>query len=67
MRVSHDRHIVTYDTSSDVAVPGRGSTGAGKYRATTTMSGVDFLMLRPGLQCAGPGETRFRNVTFRAL
>jgi hypothetical protein len=26
-----------------------------------------FLMLRPGLYAAGPGETKFRNFKFTAL
>lgn len=67
MRVTNDRHIVTYDTSGD---GGRTWT---RFDRGMEVSGYHhnvrggFLMLRPGLYSAGSGEARFRNFTFRAL
>ena len=67
MRVTNDRHIVTYDTSGD-----GGKTWV-RFDRGMEVSGYHhnvrggFLMLRPGLYSAGSGEARFRNFTFRAL
>ena len=67
MRVTNDRHIVTYDTSGD-----GGKTWV-RFDRGMEVSGYHhnvrggFLMLRPGLYSAGQGEARFRNFTFRAL
>jgi beta-xylosidase len=67
MRVTNDRHIVTYDTSSD-----RGATWK-RFDRGMEVSGYHhnvrggFLMLRPGLYSAGEGEARFSNFTSKAL
>jgi len=67
IRVTNDRHIVTYDTSGD---GGRSWT---RFDRGMEVSGYHhnvrggFLMLRPGLYSAGRGEARFSNFTFRAL
>jgi xylan 1,4-beta-xylosidase len=67
MRVTNDRHLVTFDTSGD---GGRTWT---RFDRGMEVSGYHhnvrggFLMLRPGLYSAGAGETRFRDFTFRAL
>ena len=67
IRVTNDRHIVTYDTSGD-----GGATWV-RFDRGMEVSGYHhnvrggFLMLRPGLYSAGAGEARFRNFTFRAL
>jgi xylan 1,4-beta-xylosidase len=67
MRVTNDRHIVTYDTSAD---GGRTWT---RFDRGMEVSGYHhnvrggFLMLRPGLYSAGTGEAGFRNFIFRAL
>ncbi|MFN4358236.1 family 43 glycosylhydrolase [Sphingopyxis alaskensis] len=67
MRVTNDRHIVTYDTSGD------GGRTWVRFDRGMEVSGYHhnvrggFLMLRPGLYSAGAGEARFRNFTFRAL
>ena len=67
MRVTNDRHIVTYDTSGD-----GGKTWV-RFDRGMEVSGYHhnvrggFLLLRPGLYSAGSGEARFRNFTFRAL
>jgi xylan 1,4-beta-xylosidase len=67
MRVTNDRHIVTYDTSGD------GGRTWKRFDRGMEVSGYHhnvrggFLMLRPGLYSAGNGEARFRNFTFRAL
>ncbi len=67
MRVVNRRHIVSYYTSGD-----HGKTWV-KFDRGMEVSGYHhnvrggFLMLRPGLYAAGPGETRFRNFTFTAL
>lgn len=67
MRVTNDRHIITYDTSGD-----GGKTWV-RFDRGMEVSGYHhnvrggFLMLRPGLYSAGAGEARFRNFTFRAL
>jgi beta-xylosidase len=67
MRVTNDRHIVTYDTSAD---GGRTWT---RFDRGMEVSGYHhnvrggFLMLRPGLYAAGKGEARFRRFTYAAL
>lgn len=67
MRVTNDRHVVTFDTSSD-----NGRTWS-RFDRGMEVSGYHhnvrggFLMLRPGLYAAGNGEARFRNFIFRAL
>ena len=67
MRVTNDRHIVTYDTSSDGGATWR------RFDRGMEVSGYHhnvrggFLMLRPGLYSAGQGTARFRNFRFRAL
>jgi beta-xylosidase len=67
MRVTNDRHIVTYDTSGD-----GGKTWV-RFDRGMEVSGYHhnvrggFLMLRPGLYSAGAGDARFSNFTFRAL
>src|SRR3546814_17868915 len=67
MRVTNDRHIITYDTSGD-----GGKTWI-RFDRGMEVSGYHhnvrggFLMLRPGLYSAGVGEARFRNFTFTAL
>jgi beta-xylosidase len=67
IRVTNDRHIVTYDTSGD---GGRTWT---RFDRGMEVSGYQhnvrggFLMLRPGLYAAGSGEARFRRFTYRAL
>lgn len=67
MRVTNDRHIVTFDTSDD---GGRSWT---RFDRGMEVSGYHhnvrggFLMLRPGLYSAGSGVARFSNFQFRAL
>jgi beta-xylosidase len=67
IRVTNDRHIVTYDTSGD-----GGKTWI-RFDRGMEVSGYHhnvrggFLMLRPGLYAAGKGEARFRDFRFRAL
>ncbi|MEO5706361.1 MAG: family 43 glycosylhydrolase [Alteraurantiacibacter sp.] len=67
MRVTNQAHIVTYDTSGD------GGQTWHRFDRGMEVSGYHhnvrggFLMLRPGLYAAGPGEAQFRNFTFTAL
>ena len=67
MRVTNDRNVVTYDTSSD------GGRTWRRFDRGMEVSGYHhnvrggFLMLRPGLYAAGTGEARFANFTYRAL
>jgi beta-xylosidase len=67
MRVTNDRHIVSFHTSGD---GGRTWT---RFDRGMEVSGYHhnvrggFLMLRPGLYSAGEGEARFRDFRFRAL
>lgn len=67
MRVTNDRHIVTYDTSSD------GGRTWRRFDRGMEVSGYHhnvrggFLMLRPGLYSAGQGQARFSNFRYRAL
>ena len=67
IRVTNDRHIVTFDTSGD---GGRTWT---RFDRGMEVSGYHhnvrggFLMLRPGLYSSGKGEARFRDFRFSAL
>jgi len=67
IRVTNNRHIVTFDTSGD-----GGKTWL-RFDRGMEVSGYHhnvrggFLMLRPGLYSAGAGEARFRDFRFRAL
>ena len=67
IRVTNNRHIVTYDTSGD------GGRTWRRFDRGMEVSGYHhnvrggFLMLRPGLYSAGQGEARFSNFTYRAL
>lgn len=67
MRVTNDRHIVTYDTSDD------GGKTWHRFDRGMEVSGYHhnvrggFLMLRPGLYSAGAGTAKFANFTFEAL
>ncbi|MXP10287.1 family 43 glycosylhydrolase [Pseudoblastomonas halimionae] len=67
MRVTNRAHIVVFDTSGD------GGRTWQRFDRGMEVSGYhhnvrgDFLMLRPGLYAAGPGEARFRDFRFTAL
>jgi beta-xylosidase len=67
IRVTNRRHIVTYDTSGD------GGRTWRRFDRGMEVSGYHhnvrggFLMLRPGLYAAGPGEAAFRDFRFTAL
>ncbi|WP_066721663.1 family 43 glycosylhydrolase [Sphingomonas pituitosa] len=67
MRVTNDRHIISYHTSGD---DGRSWQ---RFDRGMEVSGYHhnvrggFLMLRPGLYSAGQGDARFRDFRFRAL
>lgn len=67
IRVTNDRHIVTYDTSGD------GGRTWHRFDRGMEVSGYHhnvrggFLMLRPGLYAAGKGHARFRNFGFSAI
>jgi len=67
MRVTNRRNIVTYDTSGD------GGRTWRRFDRGMEVSGYHhnvrggFLMLRPGLYAAGPGEAKFRDFRFTAL
>ena len=67
MRVTNRKHIVTFDTSGD------GGRTWRRFDRGMEVSGYHhnvrggFLMLRPGLYAAGPGEARFRDFRFTAL
>jgi beta-xylosidase len=67
IRVTNRRHIVTYDTSGD------GGRTWQRFDRGMEVSGYHhnvrggFLMLRPGLYAAGPGEAMFRDFRFTAL
>jgi beta-xylosidase len=66
VRVTNDRHIVTFHTSAD----GRNWR---KFDVQMETSGYhhnvayDFLSLRPAVYAAGSGEVRFRQLDYRAL
>jgi len=67
MRVTNDRHIVSFHTSGD------GGKSWTRFDRGMEVSGYHhnvrggFLMLRPGLYSAGAGTARFRDFRFRAL
>lgn len=67
LRVTNQRNIVTFDTSGD-----NGRTWQ-RFDRGMEVSGYHhnvrggFLMLRPGLYAAGPGEARFRDFRFSGL
>lgn len=67
MRVTNREHIVTFDTSGD------GGRTWHRFDRGMEVSGYHhnvrggFLMLRPGLYAAGPGEAKFRDFRFTAL
>ena len=67
MRVTNDRHIVSYHTSVD-----NGRTWT-RFDRGMEVSGYHhnvrggFLMLRPGLYSAGVGEAKFRDFRYRSL
>jgi xylan 1,4-beta-xylosidase len=67
MRVTNDRHIVSFHTSGDGGATWR------RFDRGMEVSGYHhnvrggFLMLRPGLYAAGAGEARFRDFRFAAL
>ena len=67
MRVTNDRHIVTYDTSAD------GGKTWHRFDRGMEVSGYHhnvrggFLMLRPGLYSAGAGTAKFSDFRFEAL
>jgi beta-xylosidase len=67
MRVTNRRHVVTFDTSGD------GGKSWERFDRGMEVSGYHhnvrggFLMLRPGLYAAGPGEAVFRDFRFTAL
>ncbi len=67
IRVTNSRHIVTFDTSGD------GGTTWHRFDRGMEVSGYHhnvrggFLMLRPGLYAAAPGEAKFRDFRFSAL
>lgn len=67
MRVTNRRNIVTYDTRRE------GGQDWIRFDRGMEVSGYHhnvrggFLMLRPGLYAAGPGEAKFRNFRFAVL
>jgi xylan 1,4-beta-xylosidase len=67
IRVTNDRHIVTFDTSGD------GGRTWRRFDRGMEVSGYHhnvrggFLTLRPGLYAAGTGEARFSRFTYEAL
>lgn len=67
IRITHDRHIVTFDTSGD------GGGTWKRFDRGMEVSGYHhnvrggFLMLRPGLYSAGTGTAKFSNFTYKAL
>lgn len=67
MRVTNRSHIVTFDTSGD------GGKTWHRFDRGMEVSGYHhnvrggFLMLRPGIYAAGPGEAKFRDFRFTAL
>jgi len=67
MRVTNNRHIVSFHTSGDGGVTwkrfDRGMEVSGYHHNVRG----GFLMLRPGLYSAGQGRARFRNFVYRAL
>ncbi|WP_374408473.1 family 43 glycosylhydrolase [Pelagerythrobacter sp.] len=67
MRVTNRENIVTFDTSGDDGRTwhrfDRGMEVSGYHHNVRG----GFLMLRPGLYAAGPGEAKFRDFRFTAL
>ena len=67
MRVTNNRHIVSFHTSGDDGATWR------RFDRGMEVSGYHhnvrggFLMLRPGLYSAGEGQAQFRDFRFRAL
>jgi xylan 1,4-beta-xylosidase len=67
MRVTNRQHIISFHTSGD------GGRTWQRFDRGMEVSGYHhnvrggFLMLRPGLYAAGPGEAKFRDFRFRAL
>ena len=67
MRVTNDRHIVSFHTSGD------GGATWQRFDRGMEVSGYHhnvrggFLMLRPGLYSAGAGTSRYRDFRFTAL
>ena len=67
IRVTNDRHVVTFDTSWD------GGRSWSRFDRGMEVSGYHhnvrggFLMLRPGLYAAGTGSARFRDFRYQAL
>lgn len=67
IRVTNDRHIVSFHTSGD------GGATWKRFDRGMEVSGYHhnvrggFLMLRPALYAAGDGDARFRDFRFRAL
>ncbi|PZQ56543.1 MAG: xylan 1,4-beta-xylosidase [Novosphingobium pentaromativorans] len=67
MRLTNRRHIVSFHTSGD------GGRTWKRFDRGMEVSGYHhnvrggFLMLRPGLYAAGPGEAKFRDFRFTAL
>ncbi|WAC49328.1 family 43 glycosylhydrolase [Asticcacaulis sp. SL142] len=66
MRLRNDRHIVTYDTSSDGQTWKRFDRGMEVSGYHHNVRG-GFLMLKPGFYAAGQGEARFKNFKYKAL
>jgi hypothetical protein len=67
LRVTNRRHIIAFHTSGD------GGKTWHRFDRGMEVSGYHhnvrggFLMLRPGLYAAGPGEAAFRDFQFTAL
>jgi beta-xylosidase len=67
LRITNRRHIVAIHTSGDNGLTWR------RFDRGMEVSGYHhnvrggFLMLRPGLYAAGPGEAAFRDFRYRAL
>jgi len=67
MRLTNRRHIIAFHTSAD------GGRSWKRFDRGMEVSGYHhnvrggFLMLRPGLYAAGPGEATFRDFRFTAL
>jgi beta-xylosidase len=66
IRVTNRRHIVTFDTSDDGSTWRRFDRGMEVSGYHHNVRG-GFLMLRPGLYAAGPGEAKFRKFRYTAL
>ncbi|UDF05553.1 family 43 glycosylhydrolase [Asticcacaulis sp. AND118] len=66
MRLRNDRHIVTFDTSSDGQTWKRFDRGMEVSGYHHNVRG-GFLMLKPGFYAAGQGEARFKSFKYKAL